>query len=137
VSAHRVGPLVDAELLEQAERPAVVEAGEHPEQPAQVHHRRVDDRHATAEAYLGVGVALVVLGAREHAGEGVVGERHPFGRPGRPARQHLDRHTGTRVGCGCVARDVDCAELVADEPATPGRERGEIVGIAGNGRDPE
>ena len=139
VTADRVDPLVDAEALKQAERATVVHALQEAEQPAEVHHRRVHDRHAAAQPNLDVGVALVVLGAVEHAGEGLVGERHALGRTRRAAREHLDRHSGraARSVDRRVAVHGDGTELVAGEPPHLGRAALEVVGLAGDGRDVE
>ena len=51
VAAHRVDPAVDREPLEQRERPAVADALQHPEEPAEVHERRVDDGDALAQPH--------------------------------------------------------------------------------------
>ena len=137
--ADRVGPLVDAEAFEQAEGPTVVHALQDAEEPAEVHQRRVDDRDAGTQPEIGVGVALVVLGAGKHPRQRLVGQGYPLRRPGRPARQHLDRNArprviGSRPG---IADDVDDTERVADEPACFGSERDEVFVFTGEGSGAE
>ena len=49
VPAHRVGPALDREALEEAEGTPVVHALEDPEEATEVHEGRVDDGNAVAE----------------------------------------------------------------------------------------
>jgi len=65
VPAHGVGPFLDAEALEEAERPAVVDALQDPEQTAEVDEGRVDDHDAGSQPQIAIGIAFVVLGADE------------------------------------------------------------------------
>jgi hypothetical protein len=142
VAADGVGPLVDPEPLQQAERPPVVDALEHPEQPAHVHQRGVDDGDPRAQAHGGVAVALVVLGPDQHVGEGVVRQRHPLGRAGRPAGQHLDGHArperaSVAVAGRRLAADLDLSERRTGEPPHRRGERRQVRGLARHGADLE
>ena len=64
VPPHHVDPTVDGEAFEEGDAAAVEHRLHHAEDAAHVDQRRVDDDDAFAEADVGVGGALVVLGAR-------------------------------------------------------------------------
>ena len=133
-----VDPVVDAKALQEAERPSVVHALQESEEPAEVHHRRVDDRHAAAQPNLDVGVALVVLGAVEHARERLVGERDALGRASRAAREHLDRDPGHAARAGnLVVVHRDGTERIAREPTHLRCATLEVGRLAGHGGDGE
>ncbi len=137
VAADGVGPAVDGEPFEQAERAPVVDALQDAEQAAHVDQRRVDHDHARPQAHVGGAVLLVVLGPDQHLQERLVGERHPLGRPGGAAREHLDRHCGRPLDRRRPHRralDVDPTEAGAREPERGGAARtegGQVVGLAG------
>ena len=97
VTADGVVPAVDGEALQQRERPAVVDALEDPEQPAEVDERRVDDGDAGPQPGVLVAVGLVVLGVDEDALERVVGQVDPLRRSGRAAGEHADGDVGPHV----------------------------------------
>ncbi len=92
VPAHRVGPLVELEAVQQHERPCLGDALQHPEHAADVHQRGVDDRDAAAEFRRCGDVSR--FGADHAARQHVVGEVDPFRRTGGAAGQHPYRDAG-------------------------------------------
>ncbi len=49
VPAHRIGPLIQLEAVQQCERPSLADALQDPEHSADVHQRGVDDRDPTPQ----------------------------------------------------------------------------------------
>ena len=91
--AHRIGPLVELEPVQHREGSGLGDALQHPEDSADVHEGRVDDRDAAAN--LRRRRRPVRLGAHHAVRKHVVGEVDPLRRPGGAAGQHPHRHTGS------------------------------------------
>src|SRR5271170_1157936 len=84
--AHRFGPTVELESLEQHERPRLGNALKYSENPADMHQRRVDDRNTATQ--LPWRRWPVAFRTHDTVRQHVVGEVYAFGRPGCSAGQH-------------------------------------------------
>ena len=110
--AHCVGPAVELESFEQHEGPRLGNALENPEDSADVHERRVDDRNTATQ--LSRGRRPVTFRPHHAVRQHVVGEVHTFRRSGGSAGQHPHRDAGSLLVVRASLADRDHFRLVSE-----------------------
>ena len=134
VFAHRGGPCVEFESFQQHKGSRLRDALQHPENAADMHQWRVDDRDAAAK--LGRRRCLLGFGTHHAARQHVVAEVDSFGRAGCSAGQHPHGdHPGADRGCVAPARSRSSNRPEIDTVRSPGGDqRRQVVGLADDKR---
>ena len=114
VPAHRVGPPVEVEAVQQRERPCLCDALQHPEHAADVHQRCVDDRD-TASRVPSVPGDVPASRPDHAARQHVVGEVDPLRRPVVPL---VSIRTATPGSAGVDARRPSAGSDLGVGPRT-------------------
>ena len=109
--AHRFGPTVELESLQQHERPRLGNALQYSEHAADMHQRRVDDRNTATQ--LPRGRRPVAFRTHNAVRQHVVGEVYAFGRSGCSAGQHSHRDAGPHLVVNSSLADRNHFRLVS------------------------